>query len=99
MKNKNLAEVSNPRRICLVSFDHGPFIPQQFIESYDREEWHLDRLENPDRTLSIIECGPTHPDYIQAWDEILEVAYMIDGEGDKWTLLEENDLFMVTDWH
>lgn len=73
----------------LVDEGRGLYIPQAFINRYVGWEGISD--ENRD----ILRAGPEHPEYMEAWDEVLENATWIDGQGIKFRLEQDGDLWAV----
>ena len=73
----------------LVDESRGLYIPQAFINRYVGWEGISD--ENSD----ILRAGPDHPEYMEAWDEVLENATWVDGQGIKFRLEQDGDLWAV----
>ena len=82
MNNEGLIE-------CIVNSGFGIYIPNVFIERcYDT--WN-GITEDDKRDLS----NPENENYWEAWDDVLRNAYWRDENGFKWTLWENDDLFMI----
>ena len=74
----------------LVSDNQGIFIPQSFINNYSSVWTGIDPA---DRT--ILEHGVEHPEYWDAWNDVLDRAYLMDTEGNKWFLYQDGDLWAI----
>lgn len=79
--------------ICLVDSHHGIYIPQAFIKSAG-DRWVLN-VEND--VIRDIQEGPDAEFYWESWDALMANAYFIDHNCFRWTLMQEQDLFMVID--
>lgn len=77
--------------ICYADSARGIFIPQYFAESIRR-----DLVQNvTQEDWNILESGPDHESYWDAWDDITSSAILTDDFGDTWTLYQEGDLWLV----
>ena len=82
---------------CIIDGHNGRYVPQCFVESFDLDAWHIEGLE----AVQYVLAGPDNEYYWEAWDFVLDAAYLIDEQGKKWTLYpgESGDLFMVRGDH
>ena len=74
----------------LLSDCRGVKIPQDFYNNFDLEKWHIKKsyfLNNLNNYLS--------ENYWKAWEEILNSAYYLDDNGDKFVLYQDGDLFGI----
>lgn len=76
----------------LVSGDHGQYVPQTLSRMYDLSLWSGIDPDN----VKIIEQGPDHEHYDEAWSEILDSASYTH-DGNTWTLWQDGDLWAVCD--
>jgi hypothetical protein len=76
--------------LLLINDNQGIFIPQTFAEKYG-DNWFL---VNSD-ALDIVKEGPNHPQYWDAWSDVLDDAYLRDNDGNRWKLWQDGDLWMV----
>ncbi len=83
------SEPSPERSECLLDGARGIYLPQSFVRCYDAASWHV----KPD-DAEILEAGPYHEFYWDAWNDVLNYAYYDDGRG-HWTLEQDGDLFAV----
>ena len=85
-----MLEETEPKAImCLLDGARGIYIPQAFVTCYDPIAWHVSADD-----VAILEAGPDHEDYWEAWDDVLREAYYDDERG-HWTLEQDGDLFAV----
>ena len=73
----------------LLSDTRGIYIPRDFVECFDLDQWHINSkyvhwLSSPADEL-----------YFDCWDIVLCNAYLIDENGNKWQLLQDGDLWAV----
>lgn len=73
----------------LLSDSRGIYIPRDFAESFDLNQWHIDekymeRLSSPDDDF-----------YWDNWELVLNNAYSIDKNGNKWNLWQDGDLWTI----
>jgi len=50
-----------------------------------------------DEDIKILLEGPPHNEYWDAWLEVIDRVYLIDSEGNKWTLWQDGDLWVICD--
>lgn len=74
----------------LISDSAGVYVPQRFAENYDLSLWSDIDPED----LTIIEQGPDHESYWDAWNNILNSAtYQHDGL--TYHLHQDGDLYAI----
>ena len=74
----------------LLSDCRGVKIPQDFYNNFDLEKWHIKKsyfLNNLDKVHS--------ENYWSAWEEVLNNAYYLDDNGNKFVLYQDGDLFGI----
>ena len=76
----------------LLSDSRGTYIPRDFVEEFD-----LTKFSNIDPDDVAILHDPDHPDYWDAWDNVLQYATHTDEHGFKWYLWQDGDLWMICD--
>ena len=76
-------------RTILLDENRGMYIPQAFITRY--EGW--EGISDGDR--GILREGPDHPEYMEAWDDVLENATWTDKRGIQFRLEQDGDLWVV----
>ena len=75
--------------LLLIGDNQGIFIPQSFAERYG-DNWFL---VNSD-ALDIVKEGPNHPEYWDAWSDVLDDATLTDNNNNIWRLYQDGDLWM-----
>lgn len=74
----------------LLTSGHGQYLPRDFIAETDLNEWDHITIE------SVHICQhPNHPEYWEAWNDILIRAEQTDKDGNVWRLWHDEDLFAV----
>jgi len=69
----------------------GVYIPQRFAREIDRS-----RVRGVSASdYEILEAGPDHEDYWEAWDEVLRMASLTLADGTRVELEQDGDLFYV----
>ena len=74
----------------LLSDCRGVKIPQDFYNNFDLEKWHIKKsyfLNNLNNYSS--------ENYWNAWEEVLNGAYYLDDNGNKFVLYQDGDLFGI----
>ena len=74
----------------LLSDCRGVKIPQDFYNNFNLEKWHIKKsyfLNNLNNYSS--------ENYWNAWEEVLNGAYYLDDNGNKFVLYQDGDLFGI----
>lgn len=74
----------------LLDGRRGIYIPRDFARIYNMPAWHVS-----DEDARVLIAGPGHPDYLAAWDAVLDTAYLVDDYGATWHLDQDGDLIAV----
>jgi hypothetical protein len=75
--------------LCLLINDgHGIFIPQAFAENFAKPWSYISEQD-----LTILKEGPHHPEYWDAWSDVMGSAFLLDTEGKQWHLWQDGDLW------
>ena len=88
----------------LITDSAGQYIPQIWYEKcYLDVHWSSNNgwgwIGVPKWTRSIIEAGPEHEEYWDAWESILNSTKYIAASGLIWTLHLDGDLWAVSEDH
>jgi len=78
---------------CMLDSARGIYIPQNFAECYNMEEWGISKEDE-----KILLDGPDNEEYWETWSEVLFEAQYTDKDADvTWCLHqgESGDLFAV----
>ena len=73
----------------LLSDCRGIKIPQDFYNGFDLGKWHINETE----IQALSEC--CNESYWNCWDYVLDNAYYLDGNGNKFVLYQDGDLFAI----
>ena len=73
----------------LLSDARGIYIPMNFVEFFDLSQWNIDS-KYIERLSS-----PADEFYWDNWDVVLNNAYSIDKNGNKWHLWQDGDLWTI----
>lgn len=74
-----------------LSDARGIYIPRDFAQSVARDRVAHVVLED----WAILEAGPEHEQYWDAWHDVLDFAVWTDDHGDTWRLHQDGDLWLV----
>jgi hypothetical protein len=78
--------------VLLISDQWGIYIPQRFAEL--EFESPLDIVSNADE-FAILEDGPDHEWYWEAWETVLRTCIMRDRDGLDYYLYQDGDLWAI----
>ena len=73
---------------CILDSSRGQYIPEAFIAMWGDKWISIDPLDK-----QILLRGPSHKDYWEAWEHVLDNARFFDENG-EWQLWQDGDLFM-----
>ena len=74
----------------LLSNCRGVKIPQDFYNNFDLEKWHIKK------SYFLNNLNEVHSEnYWCAWEEVLNNAYYLDDDGNKFVLYQDGDLFGI----
>ena len=76
-------------RTILIDENRGIYIPQKFAEGF--AGWR----DIDEDALGILREGPDHPEYMEAWDDVLDTATWTDKRGIQFRLEQDGDLWVV----
>jgi hypothetical protein len=77
--------------ILYASDSRGVFIPQYFAESVNRG--CLSGVTDSD--METLLSGPDTDWYWEAWDSVIDSAVVTDQHGQRWTLYQDGDLWLL----
>jgi hypothetical protein len=82
---------TRPEPILILSDAHGINLPRVFTTNVARE-----RVENvSDEDWAILQAGPDHSEYWDAWQEVCDNAALTDDNGNKFFLCQDGDLWLI----
>ena len=78
----------------LVDGHHGIYVPQLFVQLVGHNAWGLRMMAEE---VKILQEGPDHKYYWEAWDKVTENELHKDMKGAEWSLRQQDDgdLFAV----
>jgi hypothetical protein len=76
-----------------LSDRRGVYIPRDFANSFADRAKVVSGVDVED--WLILEAGPDHEHYWEAWDDVLDNAVVTDDDGTRYTLYQEGDLWLI----
>ena len=73
----------------LLSDSRGVYIPRDFVNNFDLDNWHV--KEDYQDVLS----SSDNEYYWDMWGQVLNNAYYIDEQGNRWLLHQDGDLWAI----
>lgn len=87
--------MAKPEMLLWLSDALGVYIPRAFANSFNDRSKHVTGVSDED--WAILEVGPEHEQYWDAWLEVCEKAVVTDENGVKYFLNQDGDLWLVPD--
>lgn len=78
-----------------LSDARGMYIPRDFATSFADRAKHVTGVN--DETWSILEAGPDHEWYWEAWDDVCRSARVTDAHGRGYTVYQDGDCWLIPD--
>ena len=75
----------------LLDGARGIYIPRDFVEDFDLADWHI----SPESWEAQACADPESEGYWDAWNQILDRAYYIDADGNRFDLYQDGDLWAL----
>ena len=82
-----------PEMILWLSDARGQYIPRDFANSFDDRATRVSGVSDED--WAILEAGPDHESYWDAWAQVEQDARVTDDEGNVFTIYQEGDCWLV----
>lgn len=86
-------EVDAPTMMLWLSDNRGVYIPRDFATSFKDRAKNVKGVSDAD--WAILEAGPEHEEYWDAWSSVLDNATVTDDHGREYTLHQDGDLWLV----
>jgi hypothetical protein len=85
-----------PEPTCFLSDARGIYLPQAFANSWDTAQREQFVTGISDEDWAILEAGPDHSEYWDAWQEVCDNATVADLNGNRF-FLDQTDggLFLI----
>lgn len=84
---------AKPEMMLWLSDARGVYIPRDFAGSFVDRDKHVSGVKPDD--WAILEAGPDHEWYWEAWTGICDSAIVTDENGYKYRLWQEGDLWLI----
>lgn len=84
---------SKPELMLWLSDARGVYIPRDFAQSFADRAKHVSGVD--DETWAILEHGPDHEHYWDAWSDVCDGATVIDDNGHKFRVYQDGDCWLV----
>jgi hypothetical protein len=85
--------MSKPEMLLWLSDNRGIYIPRDFAASFADRTKQVKGVT--DENWAILDAGPDHEWYWEAWDDVLQAATVTDENGVEYFLNQEGDLWLV----
>lgn len=78
-----------------LSDARGRYIPRDFATSFADRAKHVAGVT--DEQWAILEAGPSHDDYWEAWQEVCDSAIVTDEHGTAFRIHQDGDCWLIPD--
>jgi len=85
--------MSKPDMLLWLSDARGIYIPRDFADSFADRAKHVSGVSAEDWT--VLEAGPDHEWYWEAWQDVLDNAIVTDDAGTQFTVHQDGDCWLV----
>lgn len=82
-----------PEMMLWLSDARGVYIPRDFANSFADRAKHVKNVKDEDWT--ILEAGPDHEQYWDAWTDVCDNARVTDENGAEYFVWQEGDCWLV----
>lgn len=84
---------TRPDMMLWLSDNRGVYIPRDFANSFADRAKHVTGVDA--ETWSILESGPDHEFYWDAWADVLDNATVTDDHGNTFTVHQDGDCWLI----
>ena len=84
---------ARPEPILWLNDARGIYIPRDFASSFSDRATYVANVSDED--WAILEAGPDHEAYWDAWSEVEAHAIVTDDKGNKFTVFQEGDCWLI----
>jgi hypothetical protein len=84
---------TKPDSLLWLSDARGIYIPRDFAASFKDRSKHVSGVSDED--WAILDAGPDHELYWDAWTEVCDDAVVTDDKGVRFTLWQDGDLWLI----
>jgi hypothetical protein len=89
------AHYERPEPFLFLNDARGVYIPRDFAQSWTKEERAKRVSGVDDDDWAILEIGPEHREYWDAWETVCDSAVVTDDAGNKYTVHQDGDCWLV----
>jgi hypothetical protein len=86
---------TKPDPLLWLSDARGQYIPRDFANSFADRAKHVSGVSDED--WSILEAGPDHEHYWDAWCDVCDHAVITDDTGHKFRIHQDGDCWLIPD--
>lgn len=85
--------VDKPQMILWLSDARGQYIPRDFARSFTDRAKHVANVSDED--WAILDAGPDHEHYWDAWHAVCDSAVVTDDDGVEYHVYQDGDCWIV----
>ena len=85
--------MNKPEMMLWLSDARGQYIPRDFANSFADRAKHVSGVKDED--WSVLEAGPDHEWYWDAWNDVCDRAEITDEQGNKFRVYQNGDCWLV----
>lgn len=85
--------MNKPEPLLWLNDARGIYIPRDFAKSFADRAKHVSGVD--DETWAILEAGPDHEHYWDAWQDVEQDAIITDENGVKFTVYQNGDCWLI----
>lgn len=82
-----------PEPFILIEDNYGIYIPKYFANAFEDRKSRVQDID--DETWKILEKGPDHPEYWEAWSDIEQNAVVTNIEGIRYFIYMDGDCWLI----
>jgi len=86
---------NKPEMLLWLNDSRGVYIPRDFAKSFADRERSVSGIKAED--WAILEAGPEHEWYWEAWDNVLNDAIVTDDKGIKYRVYQDGICWLIPD--
>ena len=84
---------TKPEPMLWLSDARGQYIPRDFATSFSDRAKHVTGVSATG--WAILEAGPDHGDYYEAWCDVLQYARITNDDGVVFTVHQDGDVWLI----
>ena len=91
--NLGVPAMSKPEMLLWLNDSRGQYIPRDFAQSFVNRAKSVTGVSDED--WAILEAGPDHEQYWDAWTEVEQNARITDENGVKYRIYQDGDCWLI----